>query len=381
MKRAIYILVIISFIALAAGLSYKPLIFFIAKKQLSQVFIGSRVDIAGCELKPLSSLRLKGIRISRQKKYDFQVKELTAEYSLFPLLSGRVKNISLQGAEIEINFGQESLAGWVKLLNLKNQKSAFLVNGLRLSDTRLDIQSRELTLKASVSLAVDLVRQSMEYLEINVASLEGSGLELKDAFLEAKSGAAAPGLLRIAEVKYDKLAIKKIEGQARLEDKSLSLESLFAQVLGGDIRGKALLELRPAGDYRVELRAQDIDLSAFISDFNLGEKLSLSGRLNGRAALRLRGSGIDLLSGDFSAAAPGGMLTIKDTAYLESIARSSRQPLDLLVESFKNYRYNTGVVKLSFSEGNIILDIVLEGEAGRRNLSVILHDIQLGRPQ
>jgi len=378
MKRVIYPLVIIFILTLAAAVFLKPLIIFFAKRQLSNIFVGSTVDIGACDLQPLRKVSLKDIHISRQKTYDFKVKETAAEYSLFSLLRGNIRNVSLSDAAIEINLAQNSLWEFGKLLNLKNQKSALRVNSLQLSNLGLDIESPELMLKAQVSAGIDLINQSADYFALRVVFLEGSGLQLKDAFVEAKRK-SYPGLLRIAEIKYDKLAIKKIEGKARLEDKSLFLDSLSAEVLGGAIRGSAHLELRPAGEYLVELQAKDVDLGAFINDFNLGEKVSLSGSLSGSVTLQTKGYDISLLSGDFSAEAPGGMLTIKDTAYLEGIARSSSQPMDLLVESFKNYRYNTGMMKLSFEKDNLILDIVLEGEAGRRNLSVTLHDFKLRR--
>jgi hypothetical protein len=378
MKRVIYPLVIIFILTLAAAVFLKSLIIFFAKRQLSNIFVGSTVDIGACDLQPLRKVSLKDIHISRQETYDFKVKETAAEYSLFSLLRGNIRNVSLSDAAIEINLAQNSLWEFGKLLNLKNQKSALRVNSLQLSNLGLDIESPELMLKAQVSAGIDLINQSADYFALRVVFLEGSGLQLKDAFVEAKRK-SYPGLLRIAEIKYDKLAIKKIEGKARLEDKSLFLDSLSAEVLGGAIRGSAHLELRPAGEYLVELQAKDVDLAAFINDFNLGEKVSLSGSLSGSVTLQTKGYDISLLSGDFSAEAPGGMLTIKDTAYLEGIARSSSQPMDLLVESFKNYRYNTGMMKLSFEKDNLILDIVLEGEAGRRNLSVTLHDFKLRR--
>jgi hypothetical protein len=73
------------------------------------------------------------------------------------------------------------------------------------------------------------------------------------------------------------------------------------------------------------------------------------------------------------------MLTIKDSGYLENMARSSGQSLDILVESLKNYHYNSGVAKLSLERNNFIFDIFLEGETGKRNLKVTLHDFNLMR--
>jgi len=61
------------------------------------------------------------------------------------------------------------------------------------------------------------------------------------------------------------------------------------------------------------------------------------------------------------------------------MAINSGQSLDILVENFQNYHYNTGIMKLSFDKGNLIFNIDLEGGAGKRNLSITLHDFKLGK--
>jgi hypothetical protein len=60
------------------------------------------------------------------------------------------------------------------------------------------------------------------------------------------------------------------------------------------------------------------------------------------------------------------------------MAEATSQPLSLLVENFKNYRYNIGQVGLGAEGSNVILNISLEGEAGKRQLSVVFHDFKLG---
>jgi hypothetical protein len=47
------------------------------------------------------------------------------------------------------------------------------------------------------------------------------------------------------------------------------------------------------------------------------------------------------------------------------------------MESFKDYHYNTGVMKLSKAQDDLSLDIALDGEKGKRNLMVTLHDFSL----
>ena len=50
------------------------------------------------------------------------------------------------------------------------------------------------------------------------------------------------------------------------------------------------------------------------------------------------------------------------------------QPVDLLVESFKDYRYNVAIMNLSLENNNVMLRISLDGATGKRNLNVVLHD-------
>jgi hypothetical protein len=47
------------------------------------------------------------------------------------------------------------------------------------------------------------------------------------------------------------------------------------------------------------------------------------------------------------------------------------------VDSFKNYRYNAGVVELSLQGPDLVFDIRLEGDAGKRDLTIVLHDFKL----
>jgi hypothetical protein len=109
------------------------------------------------------------------------------------------------------------------------------------------------------------------------------------------------------------------------------------------------------------------------------KEFSVSASFSGLVKLKTKGSGLEAIDGNFNALSPGGMLTIKDSGYLENMARSSGQSLDILVESLKNYHYNSGVAKLSLERNNFIFDIFLEGETGKRNLKVTLHDFNLRR--
>jgi hypothetical protein len=157
----------------------------------------------------------------------------------------------------------------------------------------------------------------------------------------------------------------------------LFLDTFSAKVFGGQIRGNAALKIDQGAFYLASLNFTDLDLEKFVSAFELEEKFRMSGLLGGRIVLEGRGADIRILNGDLAMTEAGGMLIIKDPRVLEHIAGRSGQPLDILVESLKNYHYNRGTVTLSLEEGSLLLIMALDGEAGKRNLNIVLHDFQL----
>jgi len=152
---------------------------------------------------------------------------------------------------------------------------------------------------------------------------------------------------------------------------------LSAKVLDGRLKGDLSFLLVREQEYSAKLEFVDLDLATFIRDFDLSKKYELTGRLCGTATLKGRGRSLRILDGNFSAAQEGGLLVIKDTRFLENMARRSGQSLDILMESFKDYKYNTGIMQLSLERDNLVFNIVLDGNSGKRNLSITLHDFSL----
>ena len=378
MKRLIFIL-IGSFIAVSIiSLFIKPTIIFLAKKQLAKVFINSTVTIKNCGLRPLHLLSLSDIEIKNGQIYDIKIKEVSIQYSPSSIIKGKILKFSLKDPKVTINLGEKSLLGFSKLLNLNTDKSPFLINSLELTNLVLNIKSQELTLDARLSSELNLIKQLINSLDLKINSLAVEGIDLKNASLTV--GQSLPsGEFRVQQIKYDKLKIEKIKSSVRLKDKNLYLDSLSADLFAGKIKGSANLSIDKLPEYLVNLEFSGIDLNAFVHDFKLNEKVDLSGRMDGLTTLKGKGLNFTVLSGEFTTNASGGDLTIKDKSYLENIARGSGQSLDILVENFKNYHYNKGVMDLSLEEGSLILDIALDGEAGKRNFTVTMHNFNLGR--
>ena len=378
MKRLIYILILIFIFILVISVSLKPIIISLAKAQLSKVFIDSKVSIRGCNLKPLHALTLSGMEIKKGQIYDFKIKEVNIQYKPLSIINRNISNISLKGALIIVNLRQDNILGLSKHINLQPQKRIFLINLIDLSNLDLDINSTDLILQAKLSVRLNLAKQLIDYLNLQIDSLKKAEFQLQKAYLEINQ-MPSYGQLYIEQFKYNKVKIDKITSIAKLKDKSLFLGPLTADVFGGSIEGEIRFEIEKNGKYFMYLKFKDLDLNTLVNDFNLNEKVQINGRLDGAVTLKGIGLQINVLDGDFTTAEPGGTLTIKDTGFLEKIARNSNQPLDILVESFKDYRYNTGGMKLFLDKDNLILDVNLEGETGKRNLDIVVHNFKLRR--
>jgi len=318
MKRIIYILLVISIFVLIISIFIKPVIIFLAERQIARVFLGSRVSIRDCALRPLSQLSLLDLEINKGKIYNFKFKEIVILYSLPSILKRNISNSSLLDAIMGVDF--------------------------------------------------------------KIDSLESQGFRLENASLNV-SRLNDRGGLYINRLEYDKVKIKEIRSKARLNDGDLLLDSLSAKLLNGEVQGDLSLRIDKGREYLASLKFIDLDLETFVNDFNLNKKIQVTGKLGGTVTLKGAGLNIDDISGEFSNDEHGGRLVIRDTRFLENLAGSSKVPLDILVESFKDYHYNTGVMSLSLDKGNLILDITLDGETGSRNLNITVHDFKLRREE
>lgn len=129
-----------------------------------------------------------------------------------------------------------------------------------------------------------------------------------------------------------------------------------------------LTSILDKGVVRISLK----DLSIDVTD----EKFQLNSNLDGNLSLSVKGFRVGSLNGEFSSLGAGGTFIIKDANFLKNLARNSGQPLDIVVESFKNYHYNKGNLKVTLEKGNLFLDIALDGENGRRDINIVLHDFR-----
>lgn len=374
MKKAFLILLCTSLVILLTALLINPAVTFVAKRQLKAIFKESDVSIGSCYLNPVRQLSLYDISITHKKAYAFLVKEARVEYRISSILRGEIPKVSLKDATISITLPQKNITAFSDYLN-PGPKGALLVKSVGLSNCNLDLKAKDITVNGVVSLQVNLIDKTVDYLDIKIDSLGIQDLNVRTISFAAAQG-SSEGRFGIRQIKYNKLNISDIKSQVMLSGKELFLENVRAKAYEGDIGGSVKLKLDHDFSYDAVLSITDVDIARVIDDFDLKEKFEMTGRLSGDSAFKGKGPSIEILNGTLSSLGSGGMLIIKDTRFLENMARDTNQSLDLLVENFRDYHYNIGTIKLSLDNGNLILEIALDGEKGKRTINIVLHDVR-----
>jgi hypothetical protein len=242
---------------------------------------------------------------------------------------------------------------------------------------KLDIRAAGLVLNADISSEFNIAWQKVDMLNAQIHNFTIADMKFQDLKLTLAQN-DTQGSLSARQVQSNKINAHEINAQWRLSGKEVVLHSLSAKIFKGILRAEGALTFSYAPVFHLKVDVYDLDVENMIEVFKLAEKFQMSGQLGG--SIQVEGSGMDMkvVGGEFFLSEPGGTLLIKDKKFLENIARSSQQPMDILVESFRNYRYNTGKVNVSYEAGDLMLALGLEGEAGERNLDIVWHNFSLG---
>jgi hypothetical protein len=245
-----------------------------------------------------------------------------------------------------------------------------------------DLQIKSLAIGFSFSSVLEVFQGDMvgaiESCEILLDALEFNKVRMTGGYLKV-SRTKDDGQVSCPEFKYEKLKVSGINGKAILKDDYLYFDSLSGRLLSGLFKGNGLIRLNLNPEYQARMDFTNLDLDTFIKDFALNEKAEASGKVSGFLKLQGDSRRFEILEGNLGCNKEGGTLTIKDTQFLQNMARSSGQALDLVVESFKNYRYNTGKTVLSLENSDLVFLVDLDGFAGKRSLNITLHEFNPGR--
>lgn len=202
---------------------------------------------------------------------------------------------------------------------------------------------------------------------IKKGSFEASGISMD---------VTSPGTAEFAveSLVSGKFRISDVEGVLRQKGiTGIEIGSFSGKMFGGALSGYGAAG-RAAGGYTMDLVADGVDMAKATMELGLGDKIDLAGIMNGDISLKGRFSGPELLTGSLSLASKAGTLLVKDKRFFEMVAEKTRQPLEIVKASFEDYEYTTGTVNLDLDGKDLIMTVYLEGDKGKRDIKVILHD-------
>ena len=181
--------------------------------------------------------------------------------------------------------------------------------------------------------------------------------------------------LSIASLGSKKAALEDVRATFTWHGSRLEFDRIRSRFAGQELLGTATVWLGREPRYRLSLSGGSLPGQAVVDAFEWQKKLAVAGVFTGRLEMEGSGGTLSRLEGSFDAAPEGGTITILDQEMLQRVADSSHQPLSIVRASFENYHYNTGKARFHLDRSDLRLEMALEGEAGKRQLEVNLHDL------
>lgn len=158
---------------------------------------------------------------------------------------------------------------------------------------------------------------------------------------------------------------------------SLEIENLSVEFHTSDCDISAILwadvSVKKQITYDVNLKLNRVDLGLLVKGLGASDKLDLKGSMNGTLRLNGRDLKITAIKGEFATDEPGGSILIKDDEFIKMLAERSKQPVELIRDSFKSYDFTKGTLGVSRDNESILLHVMLDGLKGKRDLTVALH--------
>lgn len=173
----------------------------------------------------------------------------------------------------------------------------------------------------------------------------------------------------------DKFKFQEIKSVLRVGWKKITLDALSADSLGGKIIGRIELDFHDSISCAAVFNVKNVIFQRIMETLEITERADLTGIGSGLITVEVKRGALAGLQGHITASPEGGTLIINDKKWLQQIADYARQDINVIVENFKNYRYNVGTFNIQLKDANIVLESHFSGEAGKRDLVVVLHDV------
>ncbi len=253
------------------------------------------------------------------------------------------------------NFGIKNIKNVSPTLSFNGQKALFKFSLFSL-------------LKGDLSV-IDKAEVVISSLSYDVLGLE----DIRIAFSKDKETRLLISPLDIRRMTYKKAVSKDIKGRFRMDPKTLYFDDIVIPIFGGIVRcsGSVLLIGDAAPVVDMVLQLEHIDLSDVMKFLEAQKRLQATGAYSGKIHILIAGQEIMKIGGDLKSEG-GGQCTIVDDSIVERNLLSGNG-LNIVVENLKDYHYDIGSAKISNKGQNIQIDLLLEGQAGKRHFEVIWH--------
>ena len=158
------------------------------------------------------------------------------------------------------------------------------------------------------------------------------------------------------------------------DDASINLSLFSGTWLETPLKGEGHLFLSPEPHYDASIQNNPLPIPQILVVMEWDKKILVNGKISGQLKLEGNFSKLTKLEGLWKNDSDGSLL-IADPTLLDRLAAASKQPIEIIKASFEKYHYNEGLLTLGLVQENIRLAIQLNGEAGKRDLEVNLHDL------
>lgn len=259
--------------------------------------------------------------------------------------------------------------GYVRLQNfgiknIKNAPGALSFNGQK-ALFRFSLFS---LLKGDLS-AIDKADASISSLSYDELGLEG----IRIAFSKDNQTRLLSSPLDIRRMTYKKAASKEITGRFRMDAKTLYFDDITIPIFSGIVRCSGSVpiigEAMPAAE--LELQLEHVDLSDVMKFLEAEKRVQATGAYSGKMHIITTGAEITKIEGGLKSEGGGQCTIIDDSPVKRNLL--SGNGLNIVVENLKDYHYDIGNAKISNDGQDIKVDLLLEGQAGKRHFEIVWH--------
>lgn len=364
-----YSKIIFLLLLIAVIFSFKPALIQLTQYQLQKILNADKVIVGRIELRSFHEVALIDVDVQKKDVFNTKIKSIQVLASFSDLLQKNIPRVILKSEQFDIKQPTISILK-MSVGSFSSSGEGFRILVLECIDFNFNVQFKDFKLSGRASTEIALPQQRINSMHLDITALEYDKFKLKNLLLTV-SRTSVSGDLVISNIKYDKASARDITSLVRLEGDQMIFDQITAAVLGGQVNGKSVIKLAFVPEYQANLDFVSLDIARFVKDFELEKKFTMTGKISGSLTAKGQGTDLQILGGHFAMEAPGGRLIFKDVSFLDKMAY--RSSLDGVVESLQDYNYNAGNVSLSLKDQNILADISLDGEQGKRDFNIVFH--------